>query len=87
MEYSDSRDKNIVIVNQNLRMFRLWPFDLVPARNYGIVYAELRRSGRPIQPVDMMVAAIAMSLLNCTVVSCDFDLLAVKGLNVENWAT
>ena len=35
----------------------------------------------------MQVAAIALSLGNCTVVSCDNDLLAVPGLAVENWST
>jgi tRNA(fMet)-specific endonuclease VapC len=38
------------------------------------------------QQVDLMVAAIALSLGNCTVVSKDSDLFAVPGLDVENWA-
>ena len=37
------------------------------------------------QVVDIMVAAIAFSLGNCTVVSSDTDLTAVPGLTVENW--
>lgn len=41
---------------------------------------------RPMQVVDMMIAAIATSLGQCTVVSSDSDLLAVPGLAVENWA-
>jgi tRNA(fMet)-specific endonuclease VapC len=38
------------------------------------------------QQIDIMVAAVALSLGNCTVVSDDTDLLAVPGLSVENWA-
>jgi tRNA(fMet)-specific endonuclease VapC len=38
------------------------------------------------QQIDMMVAAIAMTLGNCTVVTTDSDLSAVPGLSVENWA-
>jgi tRNA(fMet)-specific endonuclease VapC len=38
------------------------------------------------QVVDMMLAAIAMTLENCVVVTTDTDLLAVTGLTVENWA-
>jgi tRNA(fMet)-specific endonuclease VapC len=34
----------------------------------------------------MMVAAIARTLGDCTVVSADTDLAAVPGLAVENWA-
>jgi tRNA(fMet)-specific endonuclease VapC len=32
-----------------------------------------------------MIAAIALSLGNCTVVTNDADLTAVPGLEVENW--
>jgi predicted nucleic acid-binding protein len=35
---------------------------------------------------DMMIAAIALALGNCTVVTMDTDLSAVPGLTVENWA-
>jgi len=35
--------------------------------------------------IDIMLAAIAMSLGNCVVVSTDSDLLAIPGLSVENW--
>jgi len=41
--------------------------------------------GRPMQTIDIMAAAIAISLGNCTVVTTDSDLLAVPGLSVENW--
>ena len=37
------------------------------------------------QVVDMMLAAIAISLGDCIVVTSDSDLLAVPGLTVENW--
>jgi tRNA(fMet)-specific endonuclease VapC len=37
--------------------------------------------------MDMLIAAIALSLGNTTVVSSDSDLTAVPGLKVENWAT
>ena len=36
---------------------------------------------------DMMIAAIALTLGHCTVVTMDGDLSAVPGLTVENWAT
>lgn len=86
IENSATRDANLVIVNRNLSLFRLWPFTLEAAREYGRLYAVLRRSGRTIQPVDLMVAAIALTLGGCTVVTSDSDLSAVPGLNVVNWA-
>lgn len=35
----------------------------------------------------MQIAAIALALGNCTVVTNDKDLLSVPGLKVENWRT
>ena len=55
------------------------------AREYGRIFAALRRNGRMIQQVDIQVAAIALSLGNCTVVSGDTDFFAVPGLSVESW--
>ena len=36
--------------------------------------------------IDIQIAAIALSLGNCTVVSKDSDLAEVPGLFVENWS-
>ena len=65
----------------------VWPYTNEAAEQFGRVFAELRRIGRPMRQIDIMVAAIAFSLGNCTVVSKDSDLSAVPGLRVENWAT
>ena len=46
----------------------------------------LKRIGRPMQQVDVQIAAIAFALGNCTVVSGDSDLKAIPGLHVEDWA-
>jgi tRNA(fMet)-specific endonuclease VapC len=86
VEYSATREKNLEIVNRNLRLFRLWPLSADAAAEYGRLFAELRRAGRPMQVVDMMIAALARTLGNCTVVSSDSDLSAVPALNVENWS-
>lgn len=69
-----------------LPTWKIWPFDETAAFEYGRIAAELRRIGRPMQVVDMMIAAIALTLGNCTVVSSDADLSAVPKLTVENWA-
>jgi tRNA(fMet)-specific endonuclease VapC len=39
------------------------------------------------QQIDIQIAAIALSLGNCTVVTADSDLAAIPGLRVENWAS
>ncbi len=85
IECSKTREKNLKIVNRNLAMFRLWPLTPKAAREYARLFAELRRIGRPMQTIDIMIAAIALTLGQCTVVSTDTDLSAVPGLSVENW--
>lgn len=39
------------------------------------------------QQVDMQVAAIALTLSQCIVVTEDTDLVAVPGLSVVSWAS
>ena len=87
VEYSTTRDHNWEILRRNLGLFTIWPYTPQAAEVYGRVYAELRRKGRIIEQVDLQIAAIALCLGNCTVVSKDGDLSAVPGLTVENWAT
>jgi len=41
--------------------------------------------GRKMQTVDVMSAAIALSLVDCTVVTSDGDLSSVPRLSVDNW--
>ena len=85
IEHSKSRDRNMQRLRSHLATLKLWPFDPSAAFEYGRIYAELARLGRPMQVVDIMVAAIAKQLPNCTVVSADSDLSAVPDLRVENW--
>jgi len=85
IEHSSSRERNMRRLKTAMTSLRLWPFDSSAAFEYGRIYAELVRRGRPIGVVDTMIAAIAMTLGNCTVVSSDSDLQAVPGLNLEDW--
>ena len=86
IEFSATRERNLLILNRKRSLFRLWPFTLDVAKDYGRLFAELRRIGRPMQVIDMMVAATAQTLTDCIVVTTDSDLSAVPGLKVENWA-
>lgn len=87
IEGSSTREDNLSLVRRGLSRLIIWPFDVAAAREFGRLFAELRRVGRPMQQVDVQIAAIALSLGNTTVVSSDSDLAAVPGLRVENWAT
>jgi tRNA(fMet)-specific endonuclease VapC len=87
IERSATRERNMKLLQAALPTLRLWPFDQDAAFEYGRLYAELLRIGRPMQVPDIMIAAVALTLGKCTVVSKDSDLSAVPGLSVENWAS
>ena len=84
VEGSLNRDRNLQRLKLALSSWRLWPVTEEAAFEYGRIAAQLRRMGRPIGQNDMMIAAIAMTLGSCTVVTMDSDLSAVPGLVVEN---
>lgn len=87
VEASASRDANWDVVGRGLATLILWPFDRAAAYEYGRLFAELRRVGRAMQQIDIQIAAIALTLGNCIVVTTDSDLAAIPGLTVESWAT
>jgi predicted nucleic acid-binding protein len=58
---------------RNLPAFRIWPFNEAAAREFGRLAALLKQMGRPMQQIDIQIAAIALSLGNCTVVTKDSD--------------
>ncbi|HEY7153154.1 MAG TPA: type II toxin-antitoxin system VapC family toxin [Gemmataceae bacterium] len=87
IEASATREANLARLKRALSGIICWPFDRQAAEKYGHLAAELKRLGRPMQQIDIQIAAVARSLGNCTVVSADSDLAAVPGLTVENWAT
>ncbi|QJW96781.1 type II toxin-antitoxin system VapC family toxin [Frigoriglobus tundricola] len=86
IERSRSRDRNMRALQLALGAWKLWPFDDATAFEYGRLHAELLRIGRPMQVIDIMIAAVALKLGNTVVVTKDSDLAAVPGLTVENWA-
>ncbi len=85
IEASSTRDRNLPIVNRNLNLFRIWPFDLDAARAYSRIYAKLRGRGIRMQSIDIMIAAIALTLGNCRVVTIDSDFSRIQNIEIEDW--
>jgi tRNA(fMet)-specific endonuclease VapC len=71
---------------RSLPTLRVWPLSVDAAAEYGRLRFRLERIGRPMGQMDILIAAVALTLGNTTVVSADSDLAAVPGLAVENWA-
>lgn len=87
VEGSDTRESNLRKLKHGLSRLLIWPYDNDAAREYGSLFIQLKRMGRPMQQIDIQIAAIAVSLGNCTIVTTDSDLSAIPGLSVENWET
>ena len=85
LEFSSSREENRIRLQRGLCELVCWPLDRAASEVYGRLAAELRISGRAMQTIDILMAAIALSLGDCSVVTVDSDLSAVPGLAVENW--
>jgi len=85
LELSSKPQENIAHLMRGLARLRVWPFDRPASKEYGRIAADLRRRGRPMQVIDMMLAAVAFAQQNCVVVTTDSDLSAVAGLAVVNW--
>jgi tRNA(fMet)-specific endonuclease VapC len=67
-----------------LQVVRIWPVDLEIAVRYGEVYQELKRAGRALSQVDMMLAAMSRQL-NLTLLTTDGDFDALPDIRTENW--
>jgi predicted nucleic acid-binding protein len=68
-----------------LKEVRIWPLELATTVMYGEIYNELRRAGRVMSQVDMMVAALARQM-KLTVVTADLDYQAVSRITVVDWS-
>ena len=84
-EGSASRERNLAAVVAGLRGITVWPYHTAEAMIFGQLHAHLKRVGRPMQVVDIQLAAVARLLGHCTVVTSDTDLSAIPDLSVENW--
>mgnify|MGYP002624390340 CR=1 FL=1 len=69
-----------------LRRIRVWPMSIRVAHVYGRLAIDLRRRGRALSQVDMMLAALALQM-NATLLTSDRDFDAIAELRCENWLT
>lgn len=66
------------------REVRILPWTETTSEVYGRLRAEMRRLGKALQPLDMLIAAHALEA-GATLVSNDRAFRQVPGLTVEDW--
>lgn len=71
-------------VAELLRRLDVLPWTSATAQCYGAVRAELERRGRPLGPLDLMIAAQAVEA-GAVLITSDRTFRFVAGLKVEDW--
>lgn len=84
---SSDPDRNRIALAEFVAPLPIVPFDDSAASAYGRLRADLQRTGRPIGPMDMLIAAHALSLNVALVTNNTREFRRVPGLRVENWLT
>jgi predicted nucleic acid-binding protein len=63
---------------------RIWPLTLTTARHFGEIHQDLKRRGRALSSVDIMLAALCREV-DLTLVTTDKDFAAQPWLKTEDW--
>jgi len=63
---------------------RLWPLEREIGHLYGQIYQDLRKRGRVLSQVDIMLAALAKQM-DLTLATTDRDFDALAEIRTENW--
>ena len=82
---SAARKRNQQLLAEFLAPLEVIPFDEDAAKSYGDLRAVLEKSGRPIGPLDTLIAGHALSLNASLVTNNTREFQRVRGLRVENW--
>jgi len=85
VEYSESRERNAALTKTRVKKLMMWLYDTPSAIDFGRIAADLRRRGQLIQQPDIQIAANALLLPNCTLVTTDSDFRVISALQLENW--
>ncbi|MGD0015564.1 MAG: type II toxin-antitoxin system VapC family toxin [Bryobacteraceae bacterium] len=91
LEYGVARskfpDRNRVALLQFLFPFQLLDFDQLAAVQYGWIRSFLESKGKPIGPMDMLLAAQAKSRDLVLVTNNEREFRRIEGLRIENWVS
>ena len=77
--------RNRAALESFIASFTVMPFDASDAFVYGDLRARLQRAGTPIGPIDMLIAAHALSLDMTLVTNNEREFRRVPNLRIENW--
>jgi len=83
---SKHREKNQQRLNEFLLPMKILAFDENAAKYYGDIRYLLEKQGQIIGPLDLLIAAHAISEQLIIVTNNDKEFRRIKNLKIENWA-
>jgi tRNA(fMet)-specific endonuclease VapC len=83
---SSSPAKTLQLVENFLRPLTIIDFTSADAMAYALVRARLERAGKPIGPLDTLIAGQAVARKLVLVSNNEREFARVSGLRLENWA-
>ena len=85
VEQSQRRDSTQVKLDRVIAALQVVPCEDRAARAYGSVQALLQAAGKPIRPLNTLIAAHALCLSLTLVTNNTGEFSRVPGLRLENW--
>jgi len=89
LEYGVSKstqpEKNKLALTKFLAPIQIASYDDMAAEKYGDIRAALEKSGKTIGPLDILIAAHALSLGCILVTNNTKEFERIKSLKIENW--
>jgi len=78
-------EDNLAAVRAFVQPFAVRPFDSACAEQYGLLRADLERSGTTVGPNDLLIAATALALGSVLVTHNTAKFARVPGLRLVDW--
>jgi tRNA(fMet)-specific endonuclease VapC len=89
LQYGVSKSKrqkeNQQRLDEFLIPFEIVPYDEIASRYYGEIRAKLERQGTIIGPLDLLIAAQAMSREMVLITNNEREFTRIESLKVESW--
>lgn len=70
-------------LNHLLLQIKIWPIELKTTRIFGDLHLEMRRAGRALSHVDIIIAALALQMKH-TILTTDRDFEAIWDIQTED---
>ena len=85
VQKSSKAHENAEALKGFLTVFKVLDFDLKSSEKFGLMRAELEKSGNIIGPYDLQIASIALAYDLILVTNNTREFERVRGLRLDNW--